>query len=111
MKGALLLTIVFSFARREVRGLRSPVITCSDLPTENGGEWRCDPPHYPGQAIHVNTACVFLCEGQAVAVAYCNQFGSWMPESPEHFTCGEAPTTTTLETTRTTTASTSTTTP
>ena len=26
--------------------------------------------------------------GQAVAVAYCTQFGSWMPESPEHFTCG-----------------------
>ena len=71
-----------------MRGLGSPVITCSDLPTETGGEWQCDPPHYPGQAYHVNTACVLLCDGQALAVAYCNQFGSWMPENPEHFTCG-----------------------
>ena len=66
----------------------SPVITCSDLPTENGGEWKCDPPHYPGQAFHVDTACVFICDGQAVGVTYCNQFGSWVPDDPDYFTCG-----------------------
>merc|ERR1712126_560833 len=79
-----------------------PVIVCTELPQDNGGEWVCDPPVTPGHGYHINTECVFYCDGQAMGVIWCNELARWKPQRPEDFSCDNAPTTTDSTTTVTT---------
>merc|ERR1712126_718395 len=83
-----------------------PVIVCTELPQDNGGEWVCDPPVTPGHGYHINTECVFYCDGQAMGVIWCNELARWKPQRPEDFSCDNAPTTTDSTTTVTTSSST-----
>ena len=47
----------------------------------------CDPPVRPGHGYHVNTECVFYCDGQAMGVIWCNDLARWKPQRPEEFSC------------------------